>query len=219
MHLRPTLEYQRVVGAEQVEQVLWIAWGPSPLRGVVDEVEGAEDVVCVFGSVLWHGALEDDLLRFSQLELRPLDPVREVRLDEGERRERARLVASAFERVLQQGRMQGLEQLDAARVEAESGVRRASGRGCQLDVSRAEDRADQVVEGCQLSRRVDRLRDLARLVAQLSKRLPSTDGGNPRQLVLEFRCGQGPGTPSRALEPRMLSRNARGRLEKYRPSR
>ncbi len=32
---------------------------------VVDEVEGAEDVVGVFESPLWHGALEDDLLRLS----------------------------------------------------------------------------------------------------------------------------------------------------------
>ena len=75
---RAALQHQRMVGAEQGEQVIEVGRDPRPKGGGVDQLEGAEDIVRVFEAPLRRLAPEDDLLRFLQLEFGALDPVREI---------------------------------------------------------------------------------------------------------------------------------------------
>ncbi len=146
--------------------------------------------MCILQAVIRHCAPKYDLLGLAQGELRSLDPVREVGLEERQGGKRVRLLVSRLERGAQQFRVERLEERDPAWVEAEAGVRRARCGGGELDVSRSENRPDQVVEGRHLAPCVERLRDLVRLVAQLTERLAPADRRDPRQLFLDLGGGE-----------------------------
>ena len=80
----------------------------------------------------------------------------------------------------QQRGVQGVEQLDPAGVEPVTRLGGPRDPRLQRRLARAEDRSNQVVELRHLLRRVQRLGELVRLVAELVQRLASPQGRDPR---------------------------------------
>src|SRR6202008_4942133 len=103
-------------------------------------------LVALFGD----GSLEHDLLRLVKLELRPLDPVREVRLEERQRGERARLLRTIGEAFDEHRGLEDVEELDPAHVMRLPATGGCSCGGGELRVAGAEKRADQIIEGGEL---------------------------------------------------------------------
>ena len=60
-----------MVGPQQGDQVVGTGRGPGPELGVVDQLEGAEDVVGVLEASVRDRSVEDDLLGLRELESVP----------------------------------------------------------------------------------------------------------------------------------------------------
>ena len=142
--------------ASRGEQVLRSGGHTGSQVGIVDQLEGTEDVMCIFEAPLGHYPVEDDLFGLLQLEFGALDPIREVSLDEREGRERIGLFSAAREGSLHQLCLEGIEQLQSPRVEPEASLVGACCSGFRLGCAGAQNHADHVVKRLHLRVCVER---------------------------------------------------------------
>ena len=169
--LRPLGKHRCVLGQQDGDEFIGVARGAAPLPGVRDEPVGTEDVVGVLRPLLRHHALENDAVCLVERELRSLDEVGEVGLEE---RKRVQLVLGIGGQLRRRDALQVLVELlearDSSRVEGSA--RRACPTSSSLEVAlpSAAQCAYEPVEASKLVFRIELRRDRARGVAQIVER-------------------------------------------------
>jgi len=134
--------------AEERHEILERLGSPRHLRAIRHDAKRAEHVVRVLRAVLREAPFEDDGCGFVDLELRALDEIREVGLEERKvsllaRSFRLRAVNGSF---LQKVGVQPREEVEALRIVGLTRCPRASGRGAETSLARPEERSQERVE-------------------------------------------------------------------------
>ena len=108
-----------VTGCQQRFQCPGIGGSPTHLPNIGDDAPGAQDVVCIRGPFIGYGAAEHDVGGLVDGELGTLDEVREVGIEEGQRRMALRpaVGCNPGERwMVAKRRVQDLEQSHTVRI-------------------------------------------------------------------------------------------------------
>ena len=197
-HIPASLEHARMTFAQQLQKLRCGFRDATHLGGVRHDAPNANHVVCVGWTLLGDTPAENDRFRLLWGELRSLDVVREIGIEERLGRGTDTVApprSPRWARCAQQLGMQITEQRQPCRVVGVSGRSCACRGGREPGLASTGERSDDSVEFRELGDAVDVGGDAAGIVAQTIAGILAGGREHALQVRLDVQSMQSPGQP------------------------